>query len=120
MHGPSICCFFETRVSDDRHDNLRFGANWAAKCIPAIGGTAVLWRRDRLHLEGFWEDRQVCMVSDFGSGVNWLLAAARNRGIHRRILWRQCTIALEYGFPVIGDFHIIRKEEEGKGPARDI
>lgn len=46
-----------SKQGDDRHDNLRFGANWAAKCIPAIGGTAVLWRRDRLHLEG--EDRHV-------------------------------------------------------------
>lgn len=74
-----------------------------------------------MHIESFWEESQALfgVVSDANKGLSWLLVAGKNRGILRRPLWRQLSAALKSGLPtcIIGDFNVIKEEEEKKGGA---
>lgn len=76
-----------------------------------------------MHIDTFWDGRQALfgVITDFRMGSLWLMGAiyVGNRGLQRRVLWRQLSLAQEYGIPIcwIGDFNIIRKEEEKKGGA---
>lgn len=110
----------ETKISHSFQENLKrmFGHMWELSCIPSVaGGITILWRIDRVHIETFWDGRQALfgVITDF----RMVWGRFTSRGLQRRVLWRQLSLAQEYGIPIcwIGDFNIIRKEEEKKGGA---
>lgn len=110
-------------------DQIRsvFGSDWDFEAIPSVGrsgGIALLWRRDRIKVQGVWSNKQVLFgVVQASSSMPWILAAvyASNDGVGTKVLWQQLSMVLELRAPCcfIGDHNVIFCGNEKKAGSVD-